>query len=128
MQKMEHLENCSYKEPKGGIMTDPSEDIVEIKVSMARMEGMLTQALSDHNIRLGNAEEAIRQESSKMTNHSRQIGRNEIKINNAEQDIDSIHSKLDGSLSKNIQIIMAVVASVALGLSIFQGIVPGGQF
>lgn len=106
-------------------MSEESDPIVAIKVSMAEMKGMLTQALGDHSARINGAEQSISVERTRITEISNTTGRHEVMLTNQQTDIKGIHEKLNNNMPRTMMVVMGLIAACSLILSVIN-LVMGG--
>jgi hypothetical protein len=90
--------------------TDPN---LQLRIDVAEMKGMLTQALSDHSSRINNTEQALNVERDRVTKNGQDIGQHTVEITNIKNDLSVINTKLNGQLSKSVQIGGGFIAGIA---------------
>lgn len=100
-------------------METDSESIVHLRVSVARMEGMLQQALTDQSARITKLEadnitvhNRLNEKGKAIAMHGERIKSNSDRIHELEEDNQGMHGRVVGTIG-------AIVASAALIISFF---------
>lgn len=103
---------------KRGLM-GTNEPIVDLQITVARMEGMLSQALSDQGNRILNAETNIGAINTRIGATSEIVSTHGEKIVNVERDINEIKDKQNSFWAKLWPPLALIVTALALLWNVF---------
>jgi hypothetical protein len=91
-----------------------SESIVHLRVSVARMEGMLTQALTDQGARLTKAEADLVVVHGRLGDKGKLLATHTEQIRSNAERIEDLENRNDGQSARVVAIIGACVAIASL--------------
>jgi chromosome segregation ATPase len=107
--------------------TSPAEDLIILRVTVARMEGMLTQALTDQSVRMTKAEteiSALRDGLSTVHNRLGEKGKmlatHTERIQSNHDRIEDLEDRQQAAMPRTVAVIGPVVAAAALLLTLAQ--------
>jgi hypothetical protein len=93
-----------------------SDSIVHLRVSVARMEGMLTQALTDQGTRLTKAEADLVIVHGRLGEKGKLLATHSERIQSNTERIHDLEEARDGTTARVVAVIGAVVAAASLAL------------
>lgn len=94
-------------------------DLVNVRISVAKMEGMLSQALSDQGARLTNAESEVNILHGRVTEKGRVIIEHTGRLNGLEKAVHTLEQAKIGIVAKTVGIIGSCTAILALCLAAY---------
>lgn len=106
-------------------MEEPDSPLTKMQISMARMEGMLTQALADHSARLVSNENALNVERNRITTVENIVGQHTVILANHENDTKAVIEKLNNGMPRTILVITGVTAAGSMILSLIMFFMNG---
>lgn len=89
--------------------------LTRVRLDVAEMKGMLTQALHDHGSRISNLETDNLAIHGRLSDKGKLLARHDERIEDLENDRDAFHGKVLG-------VVGAIVGLVGLGLAVFNRI------
>jgi len=95
---------------------EPESDtasLVAVRVSVAKMEGMLTQALSDHGTRISNTEAEVVKIHGRLSEKGKLLATHTEQINSNRDRIEDLEEANDASVARLIAVGGVVVAAAS---------------
>lgn len=108
-------------------MPEEENPLVKMQISMARMEGMLTQALADHTTRIAANQTQIDTERNRVTAVENIVSQHTIMITNTTSEVKNLHEKLTNSMPRTIMVITGIAACLGIVLSLVSMFMNGQQ-
>lgn len=90
-----------------------SASLVAVRVSVAKMEGMLTQALSDHGTRIANSEAEIVKIHGRLSEKGKLLATHNEQISSNRDRIKDLEEANDASVARVIAVAGVVVAAAS---------------
>lgn len=99
-----------------------SQSLVHLRVSVAKMEGMLTQALTDQGARITRIEAEtaailirLSEKGKALASHEERISANTVRIHELEEDNDQLGAKVLAGIGALVAVASLVIQFTPLG-------------
>lgn len=96
------------------------DDLVMLRVSVARMEGMLTQALTDQSQRVTKVEADVGVIHGRLSEKGKLLATHSEKIQQNHDRIEDIEERQKAAMPRTVAVIAPVIAAAALIVSLAQ--------